>query len=76
MDGITSANSGLQIGWNNTSFYGETDLLNWAQQGLGGFHFYSISSFFPLKLVAFLSINGSSYIADSLGIKNQTPNPC
>ena len=22
MDGITSANSGLQIGWNNTSFYG------------------------------------------------------
>ena len=73
MDGITSANSGLQIGWNNTSFYGETDFLNWAQQGLGGFHFYSISSFFPLKLVAFLSINGSSYIADSLGIKTQTP---
>ena len=35
MDGITSSNSGLQIGWNNTSFYGETDFLNWGQQGLG-----------------------------------------
>ena len=69
----TGANTGLQIGWNHTALYGETDLLNWAQGGFGGFNFYSISSGFPIKLVASLSINGTSYIADSLGIKNQTP---
>ena len=69
----TGANSGLQIGWNNSSYFGETDLLNWAQLGSGGFNFYSISSGFPIKLVASLSINGTSYISDNLGVKNQTP---
>ena len=72
MDG-TGANTGLQVGWNHTALYGETDLLNWAQAGYGGFNFYSISSGFPIKLVASLSINGTSYISDNLGVKNQTP---
>ena len=72
MDG-TGANTGLQVGWNHTALYSETDLLDWAQGGFGGFNFYSISSGFPIKLVASLSINGTSYISDNLGVKNQTP---
>ena len=72
MDG-TGANTGLQVGWNYSIHYGDTALVNWANAGTGGFTFLSISAGYPMKVLGFLSVNGSSYISDNLGVKNQTP---
>ena len=40
----TGINTGLQIGWNGSNGQGETNLLNWAQGGSGGFSFNTIST--------------------------------
>ena len=72
MDG-TGANTGLQVGWNYSIHYGDTSLVNWANAGTGGFTFLSISAGYPMKVLGFLSVNGSSYIADNLGIGNSNP---
>jgi len=40
----TNSNSGLQIGWNGTGGTGETNFINLAQAGAGGFQFGTISN--------------------------------
>ena len=49
MNGINSAiNQGLQIGWNASGGYGETNFVNWARNGVnGGLTFNSVSSTYP-----------------------------
>ena len=69
----TGSNSGLQIGWNYEVGLGETDFVNWAQGGSGGFNFYSIGQAYPMKLLASLCVNGISYISDNLGIGKTNP---
>ena len=66
MDG-TGANNGLQIGWNYTGGIGESDFLNWAQGGGGGFNFYSIGSGFNQKKLVSISNTSSSNRNGSYG---------
>jgi carbonic anhydrase/acetyltransferase-like protein (isoleucine patch superfamily) len=69
----SSINSGLQIGWNSSGLsgggIGETNFLNWAQNGSGGFTFGTINSGFgsspSLGTILATLLSGSS-ISSSL----------
>ena len=45
----TSANAGLQIGWNGDAGTGETNFINLGQGGAGGFQFGTISNSLPYR---------------------------
>ncbi len=66
MNGIDPAiNQGLQIGWNKSGDSGETNFVNWAQDGtVGGFTFSSISLTYPTTQLA--SIQKGNSISSAL----------
>jgi hypothetical protein len=54
----TTAASGLQIGWNGQAGQGETDFINCAQGGNGGFAFSARNANFANKQLATLFVGG------------------